>query len=289
VWAEPLVWPALATLGFLVLNGLVIALAASSTARFEFGRNQARAEQHPATPAAPEAVPAPVVPAGAAVAADGAELQQQVALSVAAHPAGRLTSGIGATVGWWLVEDTPDTAEGEWRVFAGPFPDRLEADWAALSCGLTGVAVYGVHRPGEGIVLRPSPEDRVWLGELGEHLDRLGDDWDALLSDTDPVTTLAVEVTAALVEAGLALHDCAGGTPAGGVCLTPAAGLSGLLVSWHAHERMSAHQVRGPAADRAVRQTMNTAVADLLLHLGFRVEPLGSAGCHLVTVGQSDP
>jgi hypothetical protein len=130
-------------------------------------------------------------------------------------------------------------------------------------------------------VLRPSPEERAWLGELGEHLDRLGDEWDELLSDTDPVTTLAVEVAAVLVEAGLALHDCAGDATSGGVCLTPASGLSGLLVSWHQHERATHREVRAPAADAAQR-TMSGAVADVLLHHGFAVQPLGGGESHLV-------
>jgi hypothetical protein len=282
---EPLLWPLLAALGFLLINMVVVALAASSTARYEFGRNRVRVEErvaasHSGTGAAPGAPSSP-----ASTAAQRSELQQQVAVSVAAHPAGKLAGSAGTTVGWWLVGE-PDAVFGdgaEVQVFAGPFADRIEADWAALSAGLPAIAVWGVRPPGGGIVPRTSPQERAWLGELGEHLDHLDDDWDALLSDTDPLTTLAVEVTAALVEAGLALHDCAGASPAGGVCLTPASGFSGILVSWHQHDRMSRELVRGPAADAAVQHTMNAAVADVLTHLGFRVESLGSAGAHLVT------
>jgi hypothetical protein len=277
-------WPTLAALGFVLVNALVIVLGTRSTARYEFGRNRARLEE--------EALAAVAVPAAAAavaaeegLAAEEAALRRQVAVSVAAHPAGKLS---GATAGWWLVAEQGDPEdlladEPAAEVVAGPFTDRVDADWFALAHGLAAEAVYGARRAGGGeIVLRPSPEERAWLGELGDHLDRLGDEWDELLSDTDPVTTLAVEVAAVLVEAGLSLHDCAGGTTAGGVCLTPASGLSGLLVSWHQHERTTQREVRA-AAIEAAQRTMSGAVADVLVHHGFAVRPLGGGESHLVT------
>ena len=129
---------------------------------------------------------------------------------------------------------------------AGPFADRIDADWAALSGGLPAVSVHGIRRADGGVTSRPSPEERAFLGELGEQLDRLPHDWDDLLTDTDPLTTLVVEVAAALLEAGLPLHD----DSQGGVCLLPETGVGGVLVSWRAHDRMSVHDVRGVAADR---------------------------------------
>ena len=45
-----LVWPAVVVLGFLVFTGLVVALGASSTARYEFERNGARQPQKAAAP-----------------------------------------------------------------------------------------------------------------------------------------------------------------------------------------------------------------------------------------------
>ena len=107
-------------------------------------------------------------------------------------------------------------------------------------------------------------------------------DWDELLTDTDPLTTLLVEVTAALVEAGLPLHDPQG-DPAGGVCLMPEPTERGVLVSWRAHERMSLQHLRGAAASATVQQSMNVAVADILANLGFVVEPFGATGSSLVT------
>jgi hypothetical protein len=113
--------------------------------------------------------------------------------------------------------------------------------------------------------------------ELGDQLDRLPEDWDPLLDDTDALTTLVVEVAAALAEAGLPLHDCRGnrGASSGGVCLTPAPDGSGILVSWRQHDRMSLHQVRGAAADAAVQELMNGAIAGVLATFGYPVEPLG--------------
>jgi hypothetical protein len=280
-----LVWPVVAALGFLLLNGLVIALGASSTARYEFGRNRVREAAREAVGVAQGAGgPVSGPPPGGAdgSAPEPADREEQLALGLAAHPA-------GTAAGWWLVTEDDDLADplddaGTGRALAGPFTDRVEAEWAALSGDLRATAVYGVRRPGEGIVRRPSPQERDWLGELGEHLGRLGTDWDEI-GESDPLTTLAVEVTAALVDAGLALHDCAGGNAVGGVCLTPASGFSGILVSWHQHDRVSLQQVRGAGVDTAVQRTMNSAVAEVLLHQGFAVESLASAGCHLVTIG----
>jgi hypothetical protein len=132
------------------------------------------------------------------------------------------------------------------------------------------------------------PQERAWLSELGDQLDRLAEEWDELLTDEDTLTTLVVEVAAALVEAGLPLHDCVGDDPAGGVCLTPEAGRRGVVASWHRHDRMGLHQVRGAALDGAVQRTMNAAVAELLASAGFVVEPYGTSGCSLVTVLDED-
>ncbi len=168
---------------------------------------------------------------------------------------------------------------------AGPFADQIDADWAALSGGLDEFvhAVHGVQRADGGLARRAVPQDKEWLSELGAQLDRLPEDWDELLTDDDALTTLVVEVAAALVEAGLPVHDCVGDSPAGGVCLTPGPHYAGVVVSWHQHDRMSAHQVRGEAMGGAVQRTMNATIADLLGQLGFEVEPFGSNGGSLVT------
>ena len=263
-------WPTVTVLGFCLFTGVVVALGTSSTARYEFERNGARAPQRQPAPApttAPD--PAPVRPTGNADAAAG-----QHTVEVAVRPT--VTTTAGGDRGWWLLDETA-------QVLAGPFGDRIDADWAALSEGLTAVAIFGVRTADGGVVPRPSPEERAWLGELGEQLDRLPEDWDGLLTDTDPLTTLLVEIAAALVEAGLPLHDSAGGDPAGGVCLFPEIGSGGVLVSWRSHDRMSLHSVRGPAADDIVAELMNATVGHVLEQLGFVVEPYGATGCSLVT------
>ncbi|MGY1604071.1 hypothetical protein [Geodermatophilus sp. SYSU D00815] len=264
-------WPTVAVLGFLVLTGVVVLLGAASTARYEFERN--RVPQKQAEPA--EAASRAAHPAGSRAArpagAEGA---------VAVAPAPAPVTAPAPRTGWWLVDDA-----GE-EVVAGPFADRMDADWAALSTGVAAGAVHGTLRADGRVARKPSPEERAWLAELGDHLDGLPEDWDELLTDTDPLTTLVVEVAAALVEAGVPLHDCAQrgerASAAGGVCLVPDLDLRGVLVSWRPHDRMSVHRSRGAAADDAVQRIMNGALAGLLLQLGFVVEPFGDSGCSMV-------
>jgi hypothetical protein len=293
-----LFWPVVAVLGFVLLAALVIALATSSTARYEFERNRVQGQRQQA--AVPTAVGAaavsagsgglpggdPSLPAAGGAAPQGERLEQAAAVGLATHPAGKRIAGQGMAPAWWLVDDAAD-GSGE-QVVAGPFADRIEADWAALSEGLaaSGRAVHGVLRGDGRVVRRQSPEERAWLSDLGDQLDRLHQDWDGPLSDEDELVTLVVEVASALVEAGLPLHDCAGQDPAGGVCLTPEPSGAGVLVSWQQHDRMSHEQVRGAAAHAAVQRTMNSAAAECLRQLGFDVERYGSTGCSLVAVGQ---
>jgi hypothetical protein len=284
-----LLWPVTAFLGFLLLAALIIALGASSTARYEFERNAVSAQRRQA---AVRAEPAEVPAArggehGRAIPADGGarapQASRATAVGVATHPAGKGLVDPAAVPAWWLLDDTGDGPGG--HVVAGPFDDRIDAEWFAFSEGLVETArpAHGVQR-GDGRLATGQPAaEKAWLGELGEQLDRLPRDWDDLLSDTDPLTTLVVEVAAALVEAGLPLHDASQGNAAGGVCLTPDTASGGVLVSWRAHDRMSVHGVRGAAATHTVQQTMNVAVADILWNLGLVVEPFGATGTSLVT------
>ena len=307
-----LLWPLVAVLGFLVLAGLVVVLGASSTARYEFERNRAQAERRAAVPTAvsgasgaapavsggsgaapavsvasgaaevaeaavPAPVPAPVVPGQA----QQEHQPQRSAVGVATHPAGRRLREPALPPAWWLVDD-PATRSGT-EIVAGPFPDRIAAEWAAFSGDTppTARVEHGVQHADGAWSRRQLPAEKAWLAELGEHLDRLAGAWDDLITDDDALTTLVVEIAAALVESGLPLHDCAADGASGGVCLTP--GHGGVLVSWHQHERMSVHQVRGGAIDTVVQRTMNVALAELLLQFGFLVEEAsGAVGCTLV-------
>ncbi|CCG05403.1 hypothetical protein [Blastococcus saxobsidens] len=267
-------------LGCFGLIALVVVLAAGSTARYEFERNGVRALQ-----------PAPAhgeVPVRAGTAAGEARrgaqrpAPERSAVGLATHPAGRhIAEGPSATA-WWLV----DQADGS--TVAGPFADRLEADWALWSAGLaeTASAVHGVRRPDGGVVRRQSPQEREWLAELGRQLDRLPEDWEPnMADDEDALATVAVELTAALLEAGLPVHGGAGpeADGAGGVCLMPHPAGIGVLVTWRQHDRMSVQQVRGAAMEAAVQRTMTAAVATVLRQMGFPVEEFGSTGAHLVT------
>jgi hypothetical protein len=248
-----------ALVALVALLALVVALGRSSTSRYEAERARRARQQADAAPADP---------------------RTRSDVDTTAHLAGRGTSA------WWLVDETGDQPGGV--VVAGPFADRVEADWAAVSGGFPTwtQVVHGVRRADGALVRRQSPQERAWLAELGSQLDRLADDWDELLSDADALTTLLVEVSAALVEAGLALHDAAGEGPAGGVCLTPDPARRGILVTWRQHDRMSLERVRGEAVEAAVERTMNAAIADVLTSMGFPVTPVGTSGCHLVAADQ---
>ena len=79
------------------------------------------------------------------------------------------------------------------------------------------------------------------------------------------------------------MHDCTGTDgEIGGACLTPEPALGGIVVTWRQHDRMSVDQVHGPAADSAVQQVMNGALADVLRVRGFAVEAFGGASGHVV-------
>ncbi|WP_299952607.1 hypothetical protein [uncultured Modestobacter sp.] len=284
-----LFWPTVSVVGFVLLAAVVVALAQSSTARYEFERNQVQGQRRQAAvPAAvgAVAVAAPAtagVPAVPAPVGGGSMPEQAAPAGVANHPAGSRI-GESGTPAWWLVDETEDAGPGQ--LVAGPFPDQVDADWAVIAGGLAATvrAVHGVVRPDGRLVRRQLPAERAWLAELGEQLDRLPEEWDSPLIDEDELVTLVVDVAAALVESGLPLHDCAGGAPAGGVCLSPEPGRHGIVVSWHQHDRMGREQVRGAAAHAVVQQAMNTAVAECLQSLGYPVEPFGDTGCVLVTV-----
>jgi hypothetical protein len=181
--------------------------------------------------------------------------------------------------GWWLVVED----DGQGRIVGGPFPDRAEARWAAALGPAGARPVFGLRRADGGLTRKPSPQDWAWLAHLGEQLERLPDDWATVLSDDDPLTTLVVEVTAALAEAGLPLHDSAGpGDEVGGACLIPQPELGGIVVTWRQHDRMSVDRVHGATPDALVQQVMNRAVAEVLAARGFRVGAFGGASGHLV-------
>jgi len=327
-----LIWPMVAVLGFLALNGVVIALGASATARYEFERNLARSGGQLALftdgPAVLESAPQGDVVApgrrkmrgastarvrrfrhrsrttGQAPETGSRGLPPEESRPATALMGGRQTlletrpeADVAATVapvgegrsavGWWLVVESDDDPAQSGTIVGGPFPDQVEADWAVLTSDLPVTVrtrvVHGRRRADGALVPQSSPEERAWVGELEQQLDRLSDDWDELITDGDALTTLVVEVAAALLEVGLPLYDGQAGSGGGGVCLTPDPEHRGVLATWRQHDWMSVQRTRGPDADLAVQQTMNAAVAHVLTDMDFLVEPIGGTGCCLVT------
>ena len=132
-----LVWPAVVVLGFCVFTAVVVVLGASSTARYEFERNGARQPQRAATPRSANhpAGPSCARPAGEAPAAPAARSGQASSVAVRTAPAAVAEGGPT----WWLVGESA-------QVLAGPFADRVDADWAAFADELPAVAVFGTRR-----------------------------------------------------------------------------------------------------------------------------------------------
>jgi hypothetical protein len=283
-----MLWPTVTLVGWFAMAALVIALGRGSTSRYEVERGRVLAQAAPA----PAGTPAPGAGADVgrqamAAPAEGATQPEPrpSAVATASHPAGRRMQA--GTSAWWLVDGWDGEQAGS--VVAGPFPGRFDAEWAALADGhpATTRPAHGVQGPGGELLRRQTQDERAWFAELGDSLDRLPDDWDGLLTEEDALTTLVVDVGAALLEAGLPLHDGAerepgADGPAGGVCLTPELGTGGVLVAWRQHDRMDLQHVRGTAAGTAVRRTMTTAVAQVLTELGFELEPIGPWGCYRV-------
>ena len=302
--AVPWSSPSLVLLGFLALVGLVIVLGRSSTARYEGGRyafdqNCAEVRREPAAAVAASGAGSGAgagagstsgSEAGGTAVADlpsAAAPARSLPAAAAAHPAGR-SLPTARTAAWWLVDDAAEDPAS--AVVAGPFGDRIDAEWAAMATGLaTGVRPgYGVLAGDGALISRDPGSDRAWLVALGLQLARLPEDWDAFLSDTDELGTLVVEVGAALLEAGLPLYDCAAldsdeGDSSGGVCLVPDPVSGGILATWRLHDRMAVQQVRGAAVGDAVQQAMTAVLGDVLATLGFCVRPLSSGAGHLVT------
>ncbi len=147
----------------------------------------------------------------------------------------------------------------------GPASPRSAQDLAALralaECSELASAVSGLAGPGGG----PLP-----AGPAGE---------------------LAREIARALVEAGFAVHRCAGWDPqrrVGGVCVRPVpvradpAGSGGVTVSWAVHDLLALDPAR-EAAGEATREIMNMALAEMLFALGYAIQPFGTSGVWMAT------
>ena len=167
---------------------------------------------------------------------------------------------------------------------AGPFADRIEAEWAALATGLApSTELSHGELQANGMLARSeSLAEPAWLDALGQQLARLPEDWDAELSDDAPLTTLAVFIAAALCEAGLYLHDAEAGHSVGGVSLAPEPGLGGIVVTWRQGDRMSADRVDGASPEDLVRDVMNGALANVLRAHNFLVDAVGGGSGHVV-------
>jgi hypothetical protein len=127
--------------------------------------------------------------------------------------------------------------------------------------------------------------------ELADARARLADGLGHPLSADDPYAPLAIDVAAALTEAGLTLHTCAPHHPhyrLGGVCLLPIPsshnpdGQGGIAVSWTTHNLLAMDWERGRER-QGTQDAMNQALAGVLEALGYQVRPFGTGGASLVT------
>jgi hypothetical protein len=106
-----------------------------------------------------------------------------------------------------------------------------------------------------------------------------------------PPGELAREIARALVEAGFAVHHCAGWDPqrrVGGVCVQPVpvradpAGAGGVMVSWALHDLVELDPAR-EAEREATREIMDMALAEMLFALGYAIQPFGTSGAWMAT------
>jgi len=127
--------------------------------------------------------------------------------------------------------------------------------------------------------------------ELADARARLADGLGHPLAAGDPNAPLALDVAAALTEAGFTLHDCVPHHPGyrlGGVCVLPIParhnpdGQGGIAVSWTTHNLLTLDWERGREY-HDTQQTMNRALASVLRALGYQVSPFGIGGASLVT------
>ena len=87
------------------------------------------------------------------------------------------------------------------------------------------------------------------------------------------------------------MHHCAGWDPqrrVGGVCVQqiPAradpVGAGGVLVSWAVHDLLELDPAR-EAEGEATREVMNMALAEMLVALGYEIQPLRASGAWMAT------
>lgn len=127
--------------------------------------------------------------------------------------------------------------------------------------------------PGE--LLQPNDPALVQLG-------RLSDGWGRRLRPERSLHQLTLAIARDLRAAGFELHDCALGTPTGGVCLLPSVPDDGVIVTWAEHDLLvTSCAMYGVYAH--VMDTMNHALAMVLAGMGWCVEPLGEAGAYVIT------
>ena len=147
---------AVIALGFLLLASFVIALGASSTERFEFERNRVQPQRQRSTVASGGGLAGWAADSTRAVFASDAEVraEQGMPVGVATHPAGRRLGQPESAPAWWLVDEAGDDPVD--AVLAGPFADRIDADWAALSAALARVGAGGARSAARRRQRRPA-------------------------------------------------------------------------------------------------------------------------------------
>lgn len=132
------------------------------------------------------------------------------------------------------------------------------------------------------------PDRPIHPGDLFEaddpallQLDRLSDGCGRRLRPDQPLHRLTLTIARDLRAAGFELHDCALEMPTGGVCLLPSAPDEGVIVTWAQHDVLTTDCTVYHVYAR-VLDTMNRALAMVLIWMGWRVEPLGVAGIYVV-------
>jgi hypothetical protein len=96
-----------------------------------------------------------------------------------------------------------------------------------------------------------------------------------------PHAALLRELVDALADAGFDVRHY-GDNAMGGICLTPTT--EGVTINWALYNRLPQNHPRANIVHEEVQQTMNYALADVVVALGFEIDGFAQDSSHVVKI-----